>query len=277
MGWFSARQQASLDMLAERQRRTEEEMTAIAKIVGEIHTALVVRDPGTRLSAEAYDGLRKTVIAGATQQRAHLVQLVELSTALDRGADATQLTSMVDEWLIQAGLAQVTDARRPDLYEVLGGAGDSLHILSAAWVDSQNGALIKRGTAERVQMPSPVLPRTPGAPAVGGARTVAAPEPPNVPARDRDESRDSDKEGQPVTAESAAPIEATPGADSPSVNATVPPTSIDQSPTEEPAPSNEAAASAPEGSPPDQDEPPLDPPGVPSETQEPDEASGSTS
>ena len=159
MGWFSGKQQASLELLAERQRRTEEEMTALAKTVSQIHTALVIRDPGTRLSAEAYEGLRKTVMAGATQRRAHLVQLVELSSALERGAGPDQLMSMVDEWLLQAGLTQVLDPRRPELYEVVDGVGDGLHVLSPAWIDAQNGALIKRGTAERVQLPPRAVPR----------------------------------------------------------------------------------------------------------------------
>lgn len=181
MGWFGSRERTTLELLAERQRRTEEEVLLLGRTVGEIHASLVVRDPGNRLSAEAYDGLRKTVIAGATQRRAHLVQLVEFATALERGADTQQLRSLVEEWLIQADVAQFTDPSRPECFEILGGSGEGLAVLAPAWIDSQTGALIKRGTAERIALP----PRHGPSPAGAAHRTTDAGEAKPMPLPER--------------------------------------------------------------------------------------------
>ncbi len=145
MGWFS--------------RRTEEDITQqldqLRITLAEIHSSLVVRDPGTAMPATAYDGLRKTVMAGAQARRAHLVQLTSFADAVARGSDLETLSSLVEEWCGQAGIAQVSDGP-PEFYEILGGSGDQLQVLEAAWVDvGQNNALIRRGKAQLIETPKP--------------------------------------------------------------------------------------------------------------------------
>ena len=49
---------------------------------------LMVREPTAGVAAEAYDGLRKQVVAAMTERMAHLQQLVQLDAALTAGADA---------------------------------------------------------------------------------------------------------------------------------------------------------------------------------------------
>src|ERR1044072_5797236 len=83
-----------------------------------LKTALVVMDPKVSTSADAYDGLRKQVAVAASSRQAHLVQLAQFSRALRRGAGMDQLSSLIDEWMQQAGLAAVVDPN-PDLYEIL--------------------------------------------------------------------------------------------------------------------------------------------------------------
>ena len=113
-----------------------------------LKTALIVMDPKVSTSADAYDGLRKQVVMSASSRQAHLVQLAQFSRALRRGADSTHLTSLVDEWMQQAGLVAVTDAN-PDLYEILDedpGTGH-LVVMTPAYVDPKTGALIAQGQA----------------------------------------------------------------------------------------------------------------------------------
>lgn len=153
MGWFSGRHEELLTLLAERQRVLEQALEGVLVEVHEIKTALVVRDPGNRLSADAYQGLRQAVMAGASARRMHLVQLAQMAEAVRSGADSAALRSLVEEWVMQAGLAQVEDPKNPALYEIVDGSGEALRVRQPAWVDTHNGSLIRRGTAERIPAP----------------------------------------------------------------------------------------------------------------------------
>ncbi len=125
MGWFSGRHEELLTLLAERQRVLEQALEGVLVEVHEIKTALVVRDPGNRLSADAYQGLRQAVMAGANARRTHLVQLAQIADAVRGGADSSELSSLVEEWVIQAGLTQVDDPKTPALYEIIDGTAGS--------------------------------------------------------------------------------------------------------------------------------------------------------
>jgi len=113
-----------------------------------LKTALVVMDPKVSASADAYDGLRKQIAFAASSRQAHLVQLAQFSRALRRGASATDLTSLVDEWLQEAGLEVVNDSNL-DVYEILDGdpSSGSLEVISPAFVDPQTGHVVSMGQA----------------------------------------------------------------------------------------------------------------------------------
>jgi hypothetical protein len=150
MGWVSRHQlndlQAQIDQLQ--------------LYIAEMHGSLVVRDPGSAMSANAYDGLRKAVMAGAKARTAHLAQLAHLAEAVDRGSDQETMRSLVEEWMLQAGVRQVVDGPA-EAYEVLEGSGEMLQVLSPAWVDEQTGRIVKRGTARRIPAPPRVTPAPP--------------------------------------------------------------------------------------------------------------------
>ncbi|MEO8425272.1 MAG: hypothetical protein ABI595_15350, partial [Actinomycetota bacterium] len=114
-------------------------------------TVLVVMDPKVSTSAEAYTGLRKQIAMAASSRQAHLVQLAQFSRALRRGAGSDQLSSLVEEWMQQAGLAAVVDPN-PDLYEILEGDSGSGHleITAPAYLDPQSGVLVAQGQARWV-------------------------------------------------------------------------------------------------------------------------------
>jgi hypothetical protein len=119
---------------------------------------LVVMDPKVSTSAEAYEGLRKTVVAAATSRQAHLVQLAQFSRALKRGANARDLENLVEEWSAQAGLAAISDPR-PDLFENLEGepSGGQFEVLSPAYVDTHSGRLVSMGEGRWVPRTSDTL------------------------------------------------------------------------------------------------------------------------
>jgi hypothetical protein len=150
MGWVSRHQ------LNDMQNQIDE----LRKQIAEIHGSLVVRDPGSTMSANAYDGLRKAVMAGAKARTAHLAQLAYLAEAVDRGSDQETMQSQVEEWLLQAGVRQVVDGPA-EFYEVLEGSGEMLQVLSPAWVDEQTGRIVKQGKARRIPAPPRVAPAPP--------------------------------------------------------------------------------------------------------------------
>ena len=159
MGWVSRHQLNDL----------QEQIEQLQLYIAEMHGSLVVRDPGSVMSANAYDGLRKAVMAGAKARTAHLAQLAHLAEAVDRGSDQETMQSQVEEWLLQAGVRQVDDGPA-EFYEVLEGSGEMLQVLSPAWVDEQTGRIVKQGTARRIPAPprtAPVPPQEqPGMPPV---------------------------------------------------------------------------------------------------------------
>lgn len=120
-----------------------------------LYTALVVRDPGTSTAAEAYEGLRKQVIAASTSRQAHAVQLAELDVALRRGATLRDLERLSDQWLRQAGIVTVTDPDMRPCFEPSNlPLGDAEVELPAYVIDATSQVVrqgrLRRRTAEQV-------------------------------------------------------------------------------------------------------------------------------
>lgn len=148
-----------------RRRRRRDRLDAALELLQRIDAALVVRDPGTARSADAYEGLRRQVLAAASDRRKHLVQLTELSEALRRGDDMTALRSRAEEWLLQANITVVDDPRVTEAFEFAGDGDGDAAVIRPAYVDASTGALIRPGRAERRSAPrQSVAPDTASAP-----------------------------------------------------------------------------------------------------------------
>jgi hypothetical protein len=145
--------------LEERLARMEKAVDDIGRSMDKIEVATIVREPSSALSIEAYDGLRKQVVAGANERLAHLVQIAQFSEAT-RGVP--ELSRLVQEWAEQAGLLRLIEFDER-YFDVLGGAGDAIQCLRAAYVDTVTGRPIMMGQAERVpaQRPPSAARRTP--------------------------------------------------------------------------------------------------------------------
>lgn len=176
MGLFRNRADQALPILAERQRTTEETLEKVLAQVHEIKTALVIRDPGNRLSADAYQGLRQAVIAGANARRSHLVQLAQMAEAINGGARQQDLENLVAEWLLQAGLTPVSDPSDLSLFEVIDGPGESIQVRRPAWIDTQTGAIVKKGTVHRVSGGKSTPPSEPNVSTSAGSKADHSPQ-----------------------------------------------------------------------------------------------------
>ena len=149
-----------------------------------IHTALVVRDPGTSLSAQAYEGLRKQVIAGVGARQAHLAQLAEIDAALHRGISTDDLRTLMTQWLEQAGVARVRDPAQADAFDAAVPAGARAEVEVPAYVDTANNQLVRQGRLRALET-GPQEPsrddRSVRSPSVASRAEVATEEPPESP------------------------------------------------------------------------------------------------
>jgi hypothetical protein len=112
-----------------------------------IERDLLLRDPGSAKAADAYEGLRKQVVAAVSERQAHLAHLAHLDAALHRGESAEELQLLVGEFLQQAGLLRIDDPRHPEAYEVVDGDGENLVVLAPAYVDATTARLVRQGRA----------------------------------------------------------------------------------------------------------------------------------
>lgn len=150
-----------------------------------IHTALVVRDPGTSVSVDAYEGLRKQVIAAATARQAHVAQLAEFDVALHRGASAEDLRALVSQWLDQAGVARVEDAALREAFDSAVATDVDADVEVPAYINTVTGQLVRQGRlrarpldAREIQAADHVAfnPAQPTDPEPGGTDTGASQE-----------------------------------------------------------------------------------------------------
>lgn len=131
-------------------RKLRTEISEIKQLVSSINTALIVREPGTAVAAEAYDGLRRQVAQATAERRAHLVELVRLLEALDSGVSGDSLQRLVQEWANQAGLERWPDPEPREFFEVMGDGDGPVEVVHPAWVAAgPETVLVKPGLLRR--------------------------------------------------------------------------------------------------------------------------------
>lgn len=130
----------------------------IELLLHRLDSAVVVRDPGSARSVEAFDGLRKQVIQSGTNHRAHIAHLLSLSDTLNRGGNLELIRDRVTDFLAEVGVMRTSDTSLPDLFEVEGGTGQGLECVEPAVVerlDDGRLSLIRYGKARRIELPEP--------------------------------------------------------------------------------------------------------------------------
>lgn len=131
-------------MFGSQARENNELLTQMDRQLDRIYTALLVRDPGTSLSSDAYEGLRKQVVASARARTQHVAQLAEIDVALQRGVNISDLQNLVDGWLRQAGIERIEDPRMPDVWDSVPNSHE-VEVEIPAYVDTEVGRLVHQG------------------------------------------------------------------------------------------------------------------------------------
>lgn len=136
-----------------------------------IKTVLIVKEPNTVHASEAYEGLRKQVVAAAAERRSHLAQLVAMSVAVSRATSVADLVPQVREWLDQAGVVALVDVPPGSdishVFEDVGGEGlaGPIEVVEPAYVDAQTSSVIRLGRARQAQAVASSVGPAPSSPA----------------------------------------------------------------------------------------------------------------
>jgi len=136
--------------------RISRQLDQLDRRAEKMEVILMVREPAAGAAAEAYDGLRKQVVAAVTERMAHLTQLAQLDAALTAGTDADTAGKLVRGFVEQASLERVTDADHRDrdmLFELVEDSGGRHEVLEPAYVDAITGRVIRRGSMRQVGPP----------------------------------------------------------------------------------------------------------------------------
>jgi len=136
-------------------KRTNEILSQVHTDLDMIKTIVMIREPATVQAADAYEGLRKAVIAGAAERTAHLQQLARLDAEVSRGAGIEDIERLLRDLLAEAGLHRMTKVPLggEGAFDVVGGEGPSLRVLEPAYFAETGGSearLVRTGKAERV-------------------------------------------------------------------------------------------------------------------------------
>lgn len=142
------RQTEVLRALEQSQRELLKELIHRVEI---LESHLLVRDNGATLSAEAYDGLRKTVQAAMKSRTAFLVALADIDRTLGEAQSLEGPRVLLDDLLRQEGLTRTGDSSDPTAFRIIAGEGDLVEPLTPAYIDDASGRVVVRGTARLVE------------------------------------------------------------------------------------------------------------------------------
>lgn len=139
----------------ERLERIEELLVGLGHDAELLRTVLIIREPDTVTAANAYEGLRKQIVAVAQEHWQNLAQLVEIDVSINHTDDMDVIRRLVDDWLNRAGVRRIDKPETPDelsdLFEDLGGRGPVVEIRGPAYVDGATGRIIRKGRMARTR------------------------------------------------------------------------------------------------------------------------------
>jgi hypothetical protein len=143
-------------------RNDREQLNRIEVLLQRLDSAVVVRDPGSARAAEAFDGLRKSVIQASKSHRIHVAHLIALDESIRSGGTIELVHLRVGEYLRELGIERLADAGHPEAFDIVGDGEGDIEVLEAAIIertDDGRVSVLKVGKAKRTVRPvsTPVL------------------------------------------------------------------------------------------------------------------------
>jgi len=136
------------------------QLQEIRNLLSRLDAAVVVREPGSARSAEAFEGLRKQLNLAVKSHRSHVGHLVSLSDSLDRNANIELIRDRVNDFLQELGIKTIRDFS-PQFFEIVGtteGDENGYEIVEPAIVEELEGGgflSIRLGKAREIRGPIP--------------------------------------------------------------------------------------------------------------------------
>lgn len=145
-------------------RALEERLARIEERLERLQLLLMVREPQTGAAADAYEGLRRQVVASASERTAHLAQLARLDSEVSAGASPESVERLLRDLLAESGLEPVTQPNATE-FEIVGGSGSELVLVEAAYIERSTGRIVRRGKATAADRPGGAVRDQPDTPA----------------------------------------------------------------------------------------------------------------
>jgi len=138
-------------------KRTQ--LNRIEMLLERLDAAIVVRDLGTARSAEAFEGLRKSILIAAKSRRNHISHLVALDESIRSGGSLDLIKARVAEYLNELGIERLSDPEHLECFDVQGDLVGDIEILEPAIIErSEDGkiTIFRVGRAQRTHRNSTV-------------------------------------------------------------------------------------------------------------------------
>ncbi len=159
-----------------RLERLERAVEEIQHALQRIELMFLMKDPSIPAGADAYEGLRRSLILAREDRMARLVDLARIDASLRRSDGGGDASAVLDELLVAAGVDRVDEpGPRPDpgVFDVFGESspGTVAVVLEPAYVHAETGAVVRSGRVRHEVAASGNRPETP--PSSDGSVEVA--------------------------------------------------------------------------------------------------------
>jgi len=137
-----------------------DQVADLKELLSWLVAAMVVTDQPTAAAANAYEGLRSSVIQASRDRNRLLVTLASLDHAFCEQQDVSTIHSKIEEEMARTGLKKSTDTSNDANFDFENDrrAHFSIEVIKPAYVDGESGALVRTGTARWIEVAPPVEP-----------------------------------------------------------------------------------------------------------------------
>jgi hypothetical protein len=142
-----------------RLERLEDALESVKVALERIELMFLMKDPSVAAGADAYEGLRRSLILAREDRMARLVDLARIDASLQRSDAEGDPGGILDELLASAGVSRIDGPINHDRFDIFGESvdGAELVLLEPAYVHTESDAVIRSGRAryELLVVPTP--------------------------------------------------------------------------------------------------------------------------
>ena len=139
-------------------RYINERLVQIQALLERIDAALIVRDPGTTRSAEAFDGLRRQIAYAAKARRSHVSHLLALDESIRTGGNIDLIAARLKEYLRELGIERIYDTSLSEAFDIAGDRSGEIEVVEPAVIEREEDGrvtVLRVGKAIRTVRPEP--------------------------------------------------------------------------------------------------------------------------